>query len=77
MEGFLRQSDENINSRLVGYADKVSALMAGRNVEQAQHGLVILLRMNNRWTRGNSLSLALSKMDGTVLLVKYYLKQIL
>ena len=54
-------------SRLVGYADDVAALVAGRTVEQAQSRLGILMRRVSGWMTAHGFNLALEKTEVVIL----------
>ena len=57
-------------SRLVGYADDVAALVAGRTVEQAQSRLGILMRRVSGWMTTHGFNLALEKTEVVILTKK-------
>lgn len=57
-------------TRLVGYADDVAALIAARDVELAQIKLNEVMRIVNDWMRAHGLSLAVSKTEIVVLTKK-------
>lgn len=57
-------------TRLVGYADDVAALIAARTVEQAQLKLGQVMRRVDRWMAAHGLTLALSKTEVVVLTKK-------
>lgn len=52
-----------VERRLVGYADEVAALIAGRTVELAQNKLGILMRRISGWMAGHGYSVALEKIE--------------
>lgn len=54
-------------TRLVGYADDVAALIAARTIDLAQFKLNQVMRRVNEWMRVHGLSLALAKTEIVVL----------
>lgn len=57
-------------TRLVGYADDVAALVAARNVEEAKLKLETVMLRVNEWMQDHGLSLAISKTEIVVLTKK-------